>query len=173
MNKEIRFSAPWSPGVRIITFAVIAILVGVSLASSVHLGDSTPLFARVVATFLPLAILVASLPFIIRGYVLNDHELRVERLGWENRFALANVESVEANPDAMRWSLRLCGSGGLFGYFGWFRNRTLGTYRAYSTAPKKTVVLKLGDRTIVVTPDDPARFVEEVLRRLKPEPVRR
>ncbi|MEY4387720.1 MAG: hypothetical protein RLY20_3003, partial [Verrucomicrobiota bacterium] len=67
---------------------------------------------------------------------ITDDELRVERLGWQNRFRLADVKSVVADPEAMRWSIRLCGSGGLFGFFGWFRNRTLGTYRAYGTGPK-------------------------------------
>ena len=169
MKNEIRFSAPWSFAVKIITVLVVGFLLGVSLVGSHHLPDSTPLFARFAATFLPLSILVGTVPFIVRSYVLSNHELRIERLGWENRFKLASVESVEANPDAMRWSIRLCGSGGVFGFFGWFRNKTLGTYRAYGTDPKNTVVLKLRDRTIVVTPNDPARFVEEILRRVKPE----
>lgn len=169
MKNEIHFSAPWSRAVKIVTFAVIVLLVGVSVVGSRHLSDTTPLSARFAATFLPLAILLGTLPFIIRGYVLTPHELRIERLGWSNRFALANVESVEANPEAMRWSIRLCGSGGLFGFFGWFRNRTLGTYRAYGTDPKNTVVIKFKDRTIVLTPQNPAGFVAEVLQRLKPE----
>ena len=59
-------------------------------------------------------------------------ELRIERLGWENRFALADVVAVCTDPKELRWSIRLCGSGGLFGFFGWFWNRTLGIYRAYA-----------------------------------------
>lgn len=169
MKNDIRFAAPWSLAVKIITLVVIALLLGVTILGSRHLPESTPLAARLAATVLPLAILLGTLPFIIRGYVINPRELRIERLGWSNRFALADVESVEANPDAMRWSIRLCGSGGLFGFFGWFRNRTLGTYRAYGTDPKNTVVVKFKDRTIVVTPRDPARFVAEMLQHLSPE----
>lgn len=165
MNNEIRFSAPWSVGVKIITVLGLALLLGISFIGSQKISESEPLLARLAAALLPLVILLGTLPFIVRGYVIADGELRIERLGWENRFALADVVSVEANPDAMRWSLRLFGDGGLFGYFGWFWNRRLGTYRAYGTNPKNTVVLKLNDRTIVVTPHDPARFVAEVSAR--------
>jgi hypothetical protein len=36
----------------------------------------------------------------------------------------------------------------------------LGRYRAYATDASKSVVLKFGDKNIVVTPDDPKAFVE-------------
>jgi hypothetical protein len=165
MNNEIRFSAPWCLAVKIITVVVVALLLGVSLIGSQHLPDSTPLFARLSATLLPLAILAGTLPFIVRGYILDERELRIERLGWQNRFALADVVAVSADPKQLRWSIRVCGSGGLFGFFGWFWNRTLGIYRAYGTDPKNTVVIKLKNRTIVVTPDDPQRFMAEVAAR--------
>jgi hypothetical protein len=165
MNNEIRFAAPWSAGVKIITLAALGLLLGIPVVSSVTLPESTPLFARLSATLLPIAILAGTMPFMVRGFVLTDDELRIERLGWQNRFKLADVKSVVADPESLRWSIRLCGSGGLFGFFGWFRNRTLGTYRAYGTDPKNTVVIRLHDRAIVVTPHDPTRFVEELTRR--------
>jgi len=169
MKNEIRFSAPWSRSVKIISALVFAVLLGIVFVGSRKLPDSAPLSARLAATLIPVAILTGTLPFVVRGYFISDGEMRIARLGWQNRFALAEVVSVSVDPEAMRWSIRLCGSGGLFGFFGWFRNKTLGTYRAYATDPKNTVVVKLRDRTIVVTPDEPARFVQEMLRRLKPE----
>jgi hypothetical protein len=162
MNNEIRFTAPWSLGIKITTGLVLALLLGVALIGSRQLPDSTPLGARLLTMLVPLAILAGTAPFMVRGYVLSGSELRIERLGWQNRFPLGDVLSASADPTALRWSIRLCGSGGLFGFFGWFRNRTLGTYRAYGTDPKNTVVLRLANRTIVVTPQDPARFVEEL-----------
>ncbi|MEY4386037.1 MAG: hypothetical protein RLY20_1320 [Verrucomicrobiota bacterium] len=160
---------------KIVTLVVLVLLLGAPVVSSVTLPESTPLLARLSATLLPLLILAATLPFIVRGYVLTEGELRIERLGWQNRFKLADVKSVVADPEAMRWSIRLFGSGGLFGFFGIFRNKTLGTYRAYGTNPKNTVVVELRQLTIVVTPDDPKRFVAEVTQRCggaaSPEPA--
>ncbi|MFM7328528.1 MAG: PH domain-containing protein, partial [Bacteroidota bacterium] len=58
-------------------------------------------------------------------------------------------------PKKLRWSIRLFGSGGLFGYFGKFRNSTFGTMNWYATRLGKFVViiLRSGEK-FVVTPDD-------------------
>jgi len=168
VNKEARFAAPWSLAVKIITAITLALLLGTSLFGLWALPESTPDLARLLMIGLPPMIVLTTLPFAVRGYVIVDRELRIERVGWQNRIPLADVVTVTADPQAMRWSIRLFGSGGLFGFFGWFRNRKLGTYRAYGTDPKNSAVLKLKSRTIVVTPHDPARFVAELQPHLKP-----
>lgn len=166
MKDEIRFGAPWATVVRVVTVVVIALLAGVTVFGLSALPTSTPRIAAGLLICLPLAILLGTLPFIVRGYVLRRDELLIERLGWANHVPLKQVVTVVADPDAIRGSIRLCGSGGLFGFFGWFRNGRLGVYRAYGTDSKRCVVMKLTNRTIVVTPDDPNRFVAEVdLRR--------
>lgn len=162
MNNELRFSAPWSLAVKIITVVALTILLGASLLGAWGMPESTPTAVQSLMVLVPPLIIFATLPFAVRGYVLTGQELRIERVGWQNRIPLADVVTATADPQAMRWSIRLFGSGGLFGFFGWFRNKTLGTYRAYGTDPKNTVVLKLRQRTIVVTPHDPARFVAEI-----------
>lgn len=56
-------------------------------------------------------------------------------------------------------SLRLFGNGGLFCSAGWFRNRTLGRYRAFAMSPRHAVVLTFAARVVAVTPDDPERIL--------------
>ena len=43
---------------------------------------------------------------------------------------MANVKSVRLCPPTMG-AIRICGSGGFFGYWGWFKERDLGKYFAY------------------------------------------
>lgn len=62
----------------------------------------------------------------------------------------------------MRGSRRICGNGGMFSITGWYRNRALGTYRAFVTNLKDTVVLRFPARTIVISPENPERFVAEI-----------
>jgi Bacterial PH domain len=162
MKTEIRFGAPWSSTVTVLTLVVIALLLTVSIVSCFTMPDTAPLVARLIAIVAPVAILLCTLPFLVRGYALTERDLLIERLGWQNRIALNEVVSATIDPDAMRWSLRLCGCGGLFGFFGWFRNRKLGVYRAYCTDLKRCVIVKLKTRTIVITPDDPVKFVTEI-----------
>jgi hypothetical protein len=162
MKSEIHFSAPWSLAVRIITLIVLALLLGVSLTGLTAMPAGVPFAAKVMMVVMPLAIVVGTLPFMVNGYVLREDELLIERLGWCNHVPLSTVVSATIDPDAIRGSIRLCGSGGLFGFFGWFRNRKLGVYRAYGTDPARSVVVKLSHRTLVITPDDPNRFVAEL-----------
>ena len=164
MGNEVRFSAPWSPTLRIVTILVCALLATVSVMGSV-VSENVPLGLRLLAFIAPVGILVGTQFFVVRGYVLTENELRIERLGWANHIDLRNVFSATADPEAMRGSIRLWGSGGLFGFFGWYRNKKLGVYRAYCTDPKRSVIVKLTNRTIVVTPDNPDRFVEEIKTR--------
>jgi hypothetical protein len=67
----------------------------------------------------------------------------------------------------MRDSWRVFGLGGVFAYVGRFSSAALGTYSAYVTDPSRTVVLRYGEpgAVVVVSPDRPAAFVEEVLVR--------
>jgi len=162
VNTASHYSAPWSPAVKVITTLSLTLLLGVSLYGAVFFSRSVTPLVRLAISVLPLAVIVGTLPFLVRGFLLGPGELRIQRLGWQNRFRLKDITSVELNAEALRGSIRLCGSGGLFGFFGWFRNRTLGLYRAYGTDPKLAVILRMHQRTIVVTPEDPQRFVAEL-----------
>jgi hypothetical protein len=168
MKPDLHFHAPWSTAVKLITVLATGLLVGVAMVGSRSLPADTPGLARFLVQVLPIAIVLGTLPFMVRGYVITGRELRIARLGWENCIPLRDIVSATADPAAMRWSIRLFGSGGLFGFFGWFRNRKLGTYRAYGTDPSNAVVIKLRQRTIVVTPHDPAAFVTAVREHQKP-----
>ena len=72
---------------------------------------------------------------MIRGYVVTDDMLLVQRLSWQSKMDLKELVSVRVDPEAMARSLRTLGVGGLFCFCGRFRNTKLGAYRAYATDP--------------------------------------
>jgi hypothetical protein len=111
---------------------------------------------------LPLLVLVGAAFFVIRGYTVSGQTLRIHRLGWDSTLDLQQLRSATVDPEAMRRSLRTFGNGGLFCFAGRFRSQKLGPYRAFATDPKRAVVLTFADRTVVVTPDDPAAFVAQL-----------
>lgn len=166
MSDDRHFAAPWALSVKIVTPAVSGVLVGSALIVAMALPDHSSLFVHCAGIAAPLLVLAVTLLFLVRGYVLQERTLLIQRFGWNTRVDLTALRSVEADSNAMRGSLRLFASGGLFGFFGLFRNRSLGLYRAYATDPRRAVVLKLSGRTVVVTPDDPGAFVAEVRRRV-------
>lgn len=152
------FPARWSRLLIGMTAVASLILVAVVVLLQVPLGTPVGMLARL----LPLAILVGSLLFTIRGYELAGRELRIRRLLWSTVVELGGLESVVADPAATRRSIRTFGNGGLFSFSGWFRNKTLGSYRAWITDHRNAVVLRFPRRTLVVSPSDPAAFVERV-----------
>src|SRR6056297_1519012 len=101
--------------------------------------------------------------FGVYGYSLQPKELRIIRLGWSKDIPYNDIVDIKYSPDAMMGSLRKFGIGGFFSYYGMFKNRVLGDYKAYATHRKKTVVITIkSGKKIVVTPSDPERFVEEL-----------
>jgi hypothetical protein len=140
------FSAPWSGLLKAIS--ALATLLCVAL----------PIF-HIPYWIAPIAIPVAAL-FMIRGYGIAPDAILVKRLLWNTRLPLAGLRSATFAPAALAGSIRACGNGGFYSFTGWYYNRELGSYHAYITDRAQAVVLRWDKRTVVVTPDDPERFVQ-------------
>ena len=151
-----RFGAPWGKELVLMTAFASIILLGIPIFGLVKgFSENAPNFILV---GIPLAIFLACVPFMIRGYIVSNGALFVQRLFWKNKLNLQKLRNVQVNPDAMKKSIRTFGNGGLFSFSGMFKNSELGSYRAFATDANNSVVLRFTDRTIVVTPDRPNEF---------------
>jgi len=160
-GQSVEFAAPWGALLKGVTGLSTVILVGVPLIGMLT-GPRGEIGWFLSMVVLPLAILVGAAFFSIRGYVLTAETLIVKRVGWTSCVNLADLRSAETHQNAMSWSIRTCGNGGLFCFAGRFWNRKLGSYRAFATDPKRSVVLRFEDHSVVVTPDNPEAFVARV-----------
>ncbi|HXI69662.1 MAG TPA: PH domain-containing protein [Verrucomicrobiae bacterium] len=157
MNSQT-YPAPWGKTLCWVSLLASALLLGVVLTLT---GRPGPELVRWLAV-LPALILPGTALFIIRSYAIEPNALAIRRLLWTTRLPLSGLQSATAEPDAMRRSIRLCGNGGLFSITGWYRNRALGNYRAFVTDLTQTVVLRFPKKTIVVSPENPERFVSDI-----------
>lgn len=155
---SLTFRAPWGKPLRWMSVFSVALLMGIFIA--LWALDKSP-GSRFALLLLP-GILVVTALFVIREYTLEPTELLVRRLLWTTRLPLAGLKSAVFQPQAMRGSIRLFGNGGMFSFTGWYRNRALGIYRAFVTDLNQTVVLKFEKRTIILSPENPERFVAEI-----------
>ena len=137
------------------TSALVSVL---ALAGAVSLVTSLQGWMRLLGLLPPVGFGMAAL-FCIRGYALEGTTLLIRRLVWTTRISLSGLESVESVPKAMSGSLRTFGNGGLYSFTGWYWNRPLGSYRAWVTDLRNTVVLRVGGRTMVISPEPPEAFV--------------
>jgi len=144
------FKAPWDLKLIIITSIVVVILAG-----SLFIDPS------LINSAIVLAIILGCAAFGVYGYSIKEEKLKILRLGWAKEVDLKDITNIDMTPHAMIGSIRTFGIGGLFGYIGYYRNSILGSYKAYATNTDNTVLIETtNDRKIVVTPDNPAEFME-------------
>jgi Bacterial PH domain len=160
--QPIEFRAPWGKHLKTATvFSVV--MLGLVLGAGVYSSlQGAPWFAVAVLFLTPALLLGGALPFMVRGYVLTEEAIFVERLGWRTRLPLAGLQSAAGDVTAMHGAWRLFGNGGLFSFTGEFWSRRLGRFRALATDPDRAVVLRWPQRTIVITPHDPQHFIMRV-----------
>jgi hypothetical protein len=151
------YTAPWSTLLIVISSLVTTLCASIAIGLVWSGRGMRPWFA-----LLPIAIIAGSALLTIRGYTVTTGALLIHRLLWTTRLPLGDLQSARFEPDAMRGSLRLLGIGGLFSYTGHYRSKNLGSFRAYATDLRRTVVLRFPARTIVVSPAAPEDFVREV-----------
>lgn len=166
MNGAIEFGAPWSKTLRRVSTMTCIVLVTMSLVA-LTAWRMTSANIILVCVFIPPLVLLTSAVFMVKGYVLTDEHIIVRRLGWATRLPLQGLASVEGDQEAMLRSLKLFGIGGVMSYSGIFWNRKTGRYRAFATDPSRSVVLRYGKRKVVLTPDDPQRFIVRARSTLK------
>lgn len=162
-------AAPWSTLLRAATLLGAGILVAVGIGAAMAIPRDTRVpFAETFGVFValvPPAIAALSVLFVVRGFEVDRHVLRVRRLLWWTTVPLTGLVRVAVDPALVKGSVRVFGNGGLFSFTGRYRNRELGPYRAFVTDWSRAVVLYVPGRAIVVSPADPAAFVRAVSAR--------
>ena len=165
MTHDIVFDAPWGKPLRIISLISGILLIGMSFLLFFVLNRAPDSNAvAIVAPWIPLLIVATAAVFIVRRYQLSGDILIIHRLGWSNQYDLSQLVSISHDPAAVKGSIRNFGNGGLLSFSGIFWNKTLGSYRAYATDWSKTLVIKLPNRVLVITPDNPEEFIKAVAK---------
>jgi|GEM_PF-150626 hypothetical protein len=158
MSLPIEFGAPWGRTLKTASL-VFSLLLAVGAVAAWYgwrahgAGEALLIACLLVATWVGAALCT------VNGYVLTDDAIVVKRLGWTTRLPWQGLVSIAGDNEAMTRSLRLFGNGGLLSFTGIFWNRKIGRYRAFATDPSRAVILTYANRKVVITPDDPQRFI--------------
>lgn len=162
-----RSEARYDPLTKSITIAVwVGIVAMVSIVVSKLPGEVHSTFelvaALLVAVGLPLGVLLGLFPFSPRSFELTMSGIVVRRL--LRSFEIPYSDIVGAERAEWSWvGIRLCASGGLYGYFGLFRFRDLGMVWAYVTNRHNVVLIKTKSGTLyMLSPEDPEGFLEKL-----------
>ena len=156
--------APWGMTLIIATVLCTLLLVGFAI-NGILMGGALGWILSVTL----LGFLFSCALFLIQGYTITPTAILVHRAFWKRPISLAGLKSAKSEPAAMGRSWRTFGNGGIFSITGYYRNKTLGDFRAFATDTKRTVVLRFETKTIVLSPADPDDFSREVELKAKLE----
>lgn len=175
-----RYDSPWDRPLITSTIALLAVIAFTAIAgTSAALQANMRGIALAVSSF-SAAVAIGGWALAPRGYTLGSDRLRILRNGWlALSVRLEDVRSVALlPPDALRGSLKILGTHGLFGYYGLFRSPTLGSFRLHATRGTGLVLVRTEKRAYVLAPEPAEDFAEALLaaapraRREKLRPAR-
>lgn len=117
-----------------------------------------------------LVVVVLALALAPRGYEIQGTTLKVRLVLATRTYDLTQIKearTVSAKEVFPPGTWRVFGVGGLFGYYGYFKNAKLGRFLAFVTDRNSLVLLRFPEKTIVISPRNPQSFLEQVQLALK------
>ncbi len=163
----MHFSAPWNIATKLSTGLAVVILF--ALPMMLTQVDSPPELAAVV---IGISVVILAISYLLapRGYAVEGGNIEIRRSLFPVTIAGSEIECVKplSKPD-MGATMRVFGNGGLFGFYGVFYSRKLGRHKWYASRTNHLVGIETrGGGWVVISPDDPAKFVEAVGKPPKP-----
>jgi hypothetical protein len=154
------FTASLDRLAKIVPWGILLMTVGFS--SIPVLIPSNSIWFMLFPIIILLIILLFTFLYSPQGYSVDiDHVVVHRRI---NNYFIPRknlIEIREVSKEEMGLPIRLFGNGGVFGYTGIFRNRSLGSMEWFASQQKNYVLLT-NDRKkkIILTPDDVNGFLE-------------
>ena len=154
------YQAPWGKSLKVVSALLVVLAVGMLIGAS-FLPHGTPGW-RLGTRWGLAAVVLGCLPFMVLGYEITADAIFIRRPFWKTRLDRRNLKSAAVVADAMSRCIRTCGNGGGFSFTGWYWSKSLGSFHAYVTDQRRTVVLRFEKRTVLISPDRPEDFVKDL-----------
>ena len=153
--ERVCFAAPWDNLVKGVTICVFAGMIFVMIVFGFVAGSLSILVGMLA---LYSAILGSLYLWAPRAYTVTDNKIVVKRLIGDLQITAAQ------KPERWRWTwwgIRLFGSGGLYGYYGYFSFRGLGRVCMHATNRNNLVLVKdEKGRRFLLSPSEPDKFIQ-------------
>lgn len=156
----------WSRFSQWTTVIVMALFAGLSFIHTDAAGAPRE-WALEILRWAFLLILLSGLYYCPKYVEVTPSRLIISRLLTKKYIPMSDVVSVEPYQRTMNF-MRLCGSGGVFGFWGWFRNQELGRFFVYATSLKQLVLVTLASgRRYVVSCENAQEMAAQIAMRMK------
>ena len=153
MNNKVKFS--------IFSLIITAAVIILSVAGIVSVRHNTE--EVVIGSLIVGAVVIAGLYYCPVSVEANRSEIKLHRfLAKPKVFAYKDIAAVDTcYPSA--GGIRLCGSGGCFGYWGYFSDIMIGTYFGYYGSRSSCFLVRLNNgRQYVLGCENPVAMVDYI-----------
>lgn len=150
-------AAPLGRPTKVIT-AVVSVFAGIGVPALTLALPGQPTVARASGLLGPVIVAVAW-AMAPAAFEVAAGDVRVLRRAWRP-YVVPSARLLDL-PDPERAGLRALGNGGLFGWYGRYHRRDIGTYRLYATTLANAFLVPLrgsGGEVVVVSPADATGF---------------
>lgn len=153
MKNRVRFSA-----LAIAITAMVLILSAIGIISVRHNADRLALFCLIMGT-----IIITGLCYCPVSVEAGDTGIALHRLlSKPKRFAYTDIQHVEVCYPSI-CGIRLCASGGCFGYWGYFSDYIIGAYFGYYGSRNHCFLVKMKNgRQYALGCEDPVAMVNHI-----------
>ena len=157
MKNKSFYTVPfvWSRRVWVITFSFFILWVGISAFMLYEIftqaENTEPLIGLILFNLIMLPTMLACEGLAPQRLEIGESQivvLRRYRSVVINRDEIKSVEQLPAN--AMRGAIRTGGVGGLFGYYGKFYTRSIGSFSLYATGSENLFLIRKWNGTNIV-----------------------
>ena len=158
-NDRISFPCTWSMGVTAITAITIIILVASTYFIWTDDFPSSMLWLK----YTLIVVFIAGLGYMPIRLIIENDKITLHRLFDAINIPIKDIIEIKAIENSeTAFSIRIFGSGGLFGYLGKFKNKKLGYYTMYATDINELILIRTARKTYVFSCRNRDEFIESV-----------
>ena len=162
-NDRISFPCTWSMGVTAITAITIIILVASTYFIWTDDFPSSMLWLKYTLIVVFIATIIGGLGYMPIRLTIGNDKIILHRLLGDINIPIKDIIAIKAIPNSeTAFSIRIFGSGGLFGYLGKFKNKKLGNYTMYATDINELILIRTARKTYVFSCRNRDKFIESV-----------
>lgn len=149
----MKFKCVWS---KFITSVTVVVLLLLSFAIYKLIGTEHYAFA-----YLLIAVIVATFSYCPLYVEVTTESIVVKKIFSSLVIHRKDIESIGLYSAA--FGLRKFGSGGLFGYLGWFWTKETGNYFSYSTDENNQILIVTPHRKYVISCENRDEFLRKFI----------
>lgn len=162
-NSRISFTCPWSLGVTLITAIIIIILAASTYFIWTDDFPASMLWLKYTLIIIFIATIIGVLGYMPIRLIIENDKIILHRLFCAINIPIKDIIEIKAiEKSETAFSIRVFGSGGLFGYLGKFKNKKLGYYTMYATDINELILIRTARKTYVFSCRNRDEFIESV-----------